>query len=253
MMKIGVVVPSWSTERAEKVIDNLVKYDGWDLGISYIVSGANRKDNRWGPVEAMAKGAVALEGKGCDILVFCHDDIEVYEDWGIPIATIFEAREDIGLVGFHGAKGLGSEDIYRTRYQLNQLARYNPMSNMINAEEHGKRVTLPCEVATIDGFFMAVRTKAYYEVGGWEACLKDKIVFHMYDSWMALAVREHGYKTFLAPVNCRHSGGATEVGMAAEYEDWAISNGFKDSSEVHVKGHSAFYERFRGQLPIRIR
>jgi hypothetical protein len=253
MMKIGVVLPSWSTERSEKTANNLIKYDTQNLVVSYQITGSNRTEARWGPVEAMAKGAVALEGSGCDVLVFCHDDIEVYEDWAIPVSTIFEVREDAGLVGFHGAKGLGSEDIYRTKYQLNQLARYNPMSNMLDAEKHGKKVTLPCEVATVDGFFMAVRTKTYYEVGGWEACLKDNIPYHMYDSWMAMVAREHGYSTFLAPVNCRHSGGATEVGMAAEYEIWAKENGFKDSSEVHVKGHEAFYGRFRGQLPIRIR
>jgi len=253
MMKIGVVIPSWSDERATKVANNLIKYDTQELAVSYQVAGANRKEGRWGPVEAMAKGAVALEGAGCDIIVFCHDDIEVYEDWAIPISTIFELKEDAGLVGFHGAKGLGSEDIYRTRYQLNQLARFNPMSNMIDAEQHGKKVTIPCEVATVDGFFMAVRTKTYYEVGGWEACLRDKVVFHMYDSWMAMAAREHGYRTYLAPVSCRHSGGATEVGMAAEYEKWAKEQGFHDASAVHTEGHTAFYERFRGQLPIRIR
>lgn len=253
MMRLGVVIPSWSTERAEKAVNNLVKHDTQNLVVSYKVSGANRLEHRWGPVEAMAKGATALEGSGADILVFCHDDIEVYEDWAIPVATIFEVQPSVGVVGFHGAKGLGSEDIYRTRYQLNQLARYNPMSNMIDAEQHGKRVTLPCEVATIDGFFIAVRAKTYYEVGGWEACLADNIPYHMYDSWMVMAAREQGYSTFIAPVNCRHSGGATEVGMAGEYEKWAKENGFKDGSEIHTKGHSAFYERFRGQLPIRVR
>lgn len=253
MMKIGVVLPSWSTERAEKTANNLIKYDTHDLVVSCQISGSNRREARWGPVEAMAKGAVTLEGSGCDILVFCHDDIEVYEDWAIPVSTIFEVREDAGLVGFHGAKGLGSEDIYRTKYQLNQLARYNPMSNMIDAERHGKKVTLPCEVATVDGFFMAVRTKTYYEVGGWEACLKDGIKFHCYDHWMAMTAREHGYKTFLAPVSCRHSGGSTEVGMSKEYEEWARENGFYDASEIHVKGHEAFYSRFRGELPVRVR
>src|SRR3954469_2520195 len=211
MMRMGVVIPSWSPVRANKVVNNLVKYDTQNLVVSYKLAGTNRSADRWGPVRAMAEGAAALEGSGADILVFCHDDIEVYEDWSLMVSTIFEAREDAGLVGFHGAKGLGSEDIYRTRYQLNQLARYNPMSNMVDAEQHGKRVTLPCEVSTVDGFFMAVRAKAYYEVGGWEACLKDNIVFHMYDSWMAMAVREQGYRTYLAPVNCRHSGGSTEV------------------------------------------
>jgi hypothetical protein len=253
MIKIGVVIPSWSPDRANKVIDNLVKHDTQNLVTAYKVAGAMRTEDRWGPVQAMAKGAAALEGTGSDIIAFCHDDIEVYDDWALMISTMFERRDDAGVIGMHGAKGLGAEDIYRTKYQLGQLARYNPMSNMVDAEQHGKRVSVPCELATVDGFFIAVRTKTYYEVGGWEACLADNIPFHMYDSWMAMAAREHGYRTFLAPVNCRHFGGTTEVGMAKEYEKWAIENGFHDASAVHTEGHFAFYERFRGQLPIRIR
>lgn len=251
-LSIGVVIPSWSAERATTVISNLYKYDTQEYVKKWRTSGASRVANRWGPVQAMAKGAEVISDT-LDILVFCHDDIEVYEDWAMSITTIFEAVPDAGLVGFHGAKGLGSDDIYRTKYRLQQLARFNPMSNMVDAEQHGKRITLPCEVATIDGFFMAIRSDVYKEIGGWEACFCDKIVFHMYDSWMAMAVREHGYRTFLAPVNCRHQGGATEVGMAEEYEKWAKENGFKDGSDVHTQGHIAFYERFRGQLPVRVR
>jgi GT2 family glycosyltransferase len=248
-MSISVIIPSWSNSRATAVIQNLRKNDTQQAAQRYRPVGTNRLLERWGPVEAMARGAKDLT---TDILVFCHDDIEVYEDWAMAITTIFDYVPGCGLVGFHGAKGLGSEDIYRTRYQLSQLARYNPMSNMVDAEQHGKYVTIPVEVATIDGFFMAVRRETYEAVGGWEACLRDKIVFHMYDSWMAMAAREHGYRTFMAPVNCRHQGGATEVGMTAEYEKWAIENGFKDGTDVHTQGHLAFYERFRGQLPIRI-
>jgi hypothetical protein len=74
----------------------------------------------------------------------------------------------------------------------------------------------------------------------------------MYDHWMAMALREQGWKTYLAPVSCKHYGGGTEVKKSEEYEIWAKEQGFRDASEVHSTGHAAFYERFRGQLPIRI-
>ena len=250
-MNIGVVIPSWNKERALQVAENLKKHDYSGLVKQVVISGANRTESRLGCVEAMALGAEKL--KDCDLYIFCHDDIEVYEDWASSLSVFFK-REwyDAGLAGFHGAKGLGTDDIYRTRYQLNQLARIDPMSNMVDAEAHGKRTGQVQEVATIDGFFMAVTKEVYQDVGGWAACLHDRIVYHMYDSWMAMAAREHGFKTYLIPVSCAHSGGRTEVGMAGEYEKWAIENGFKDASEVHTRGHLAFYERFRGQLPLRI-
>lgn len=244
-MNFALVIPSWNKERAQKTAAELCRFGG----VSFVtISGANRTEHRMGAVEAMSKGIVHK----ADVQVFTHDDMEVYEPWTEYLDIIFTARPEVGLIGLHGAKGLGSDDIYRTRYQLNQLARFDPLSNLVDAETHGRRTTVPQEVATVDGFFMAVRTEAYRAVGGWEACLKDGIPYHMYDHWMAMALREKGYKTYLAPVSCKHWGGGTEVKMSKEYEEWAIENGFESASDVHTKGHLAFYERFRGQLPIRV-
>lgn len=248
-MKFSLVIPSWDAEQAQKTIANLQKYDTKGYISQCIISGANRIENRWGAVESMAKGAEKVTG---DVLVFCHDDVEVYEDWTEYLDILFTAKPDIGLIGFHGAKGLGTDDIYRTKYRLDQLARIAPMSNMIDADLHGKQVTSPQEVATVDGFFMAVRTTAYDSVGGWAACLKDNIPYHMYDHWMAMVLREHGWKTYLAPVRCKHYGGGTEVKKSEEYKTWANENGFDSINDVHTQGHLAFYNRFRGQLPIRV-
>jgi len=249
-MKFGIVIPSWNKERAQNTLTSLAKYDNLKAVNQVIVSGANRVEKRWGAVESMARGAEKVTNS--DILVFGHDDMEVYENWTEYLDILFTAKPDIGLIGLHGAKGLGSDDIYRTRYGLTQLARIDPISNMVDAESHGRRGTVPQEVVTVDGFFMAVRVTAYREVGGWEACLADGIPYHMYDHWMAMALREKGYKTYLAPISCKHNGGGTEVGMSDAYEIWAKEQGFREASEVHSKGHVAFYERFRGQLPVRV-
>lgn len=254
-MNFSLIIPSWDTEQAKKTVANLQKYDPKGYLSQCIISGSNRTEERWGAVEAMAKGtekaSADIEKDSADVLIFCHDDIEIYENYTEYLDILFTARPEIGLIGFHGSTGLGSEDIYRTRYQLIQLARFGPISNMVDAEAHGSRSTVPREVATIDGFFMAIRTTAYNDIGGWYACLRDGIPYHMYDHWMAMSLREKGWKTYLAPVSCKHYGGGTEVKKSAEYETWAKENGFDGISDVHIKGHQAFYERFRGQLPIR--
>lgn len=247
-LTFGLVIPSWDKEAAEITVANLVA--GEARVNQVLIAGASRTENRWGAVEAMGKGAQQVTN--ADVLVFAHDDMEVYEPWTEYLEILFTAKPEVGLIGLHGATGLGSEDIYRTRYQLQQLARYDPASNLIDAEAHGRRCTVPIELATVDGFFMAVRAEAYKLVGGWEACLKDGIPYHMYDHWMAMALREKGYKTYLAPVSCKHFGGGTEVKRSEDYENWARENGFNDISDVHTKGHEAFYRRFRGQLPVRI-
>lgn len=249
-MSFALIIPSWDSEQAQNTASNLKNYDPKNYIFQIIISGANRTEHRWGAVESMAKGAEQVQA--ADVLVFCHDDIEVYENWTEYLDILFTARPNIGLIGLHGALGLGTEEIYRRRYELTQLARIRPVSNMQDAEQHGRRSTVPLQVATVDGFFMAVRTEAYKAVGGWEACLKDGIPYHMYDHWMAMALREKGYETWLAPIYCKHYGGGTEVKQSEKYETWAKENGFNEISDVHKKGHEAFYKRFKGQLPIRI-
>jgi hypothetical protein len=249
-MKFALIIPSWDKDQAQKTAENLIKHDNIKAINQVVVSGANRTEHRWGTVESMNEGAQKVVNS--DVLVFTHDDMEVYENWTEYLEILFTSRPDIGLIGLHGAKGLGSEDIYRTRYRLSQLARFDPLSNLIDAEMHGKRSTVPCEVATVDGFFMAVRKTAYDQVGRWKACLEDNIPYHMYDHWMAMSLREEDYKTYLAPVSCKHYGGGTEVRKSELYDTWAQENGFDGVSDVHTKGHEAFYQRFRGQLPIRV-
>lgn len=250
-MDFALIIPSWDKNQAELTARNLFKYDNLGAIQQVVISGANRTEHRWGAVESMAKGAKQVDFT--DVLIFAHDDMEVFENWTEYLEILFTAKPSIALIGFHGAKGLGSEDIYRTPYKLQQLARYQPISNLRDAEQHGQRCTVPTEVATVDGFFLAIRAEAYKEIGGWEACLDDNIPYHMYDHWMAMALREKGYKTYLAPVLCEHYGGGTEVRRNEDYETWAKENGFDGSSDVHTKGHQAFYSRFRGQLPIRVR
>lgn len=249
MINIFVCIPSWNMERAYKVVDNLSYTKGNDSSLSFYVSTHDKAAKPLGVVEAMAQ---IINPLNADIIVFCHDDIEVLDDWTTPIIKLF-SEPDIGLVGFHGAKGLGTADICRTPYHLAQLARFNPMSNMKDAEVHGKRIQIPTQVATIDGFFMAFKREAYEAIGGWQACLDDGIVFHMYDAWAAMKVQQHGYKVYMAPVDCIHKGGQTEVGMAEQYEQWCRDNGFKSGMDLHEKMHEQFYEIFRGQLPVRIR
>lgn len=273
MANIHVVIPTWQPNKALETINNLKVYSNESDSVKYTMVGHNigltfslEPDDSighnitWmdrlqaGPVENMKIGGdFWLQGNHfpVDILVFCHDDFKVNAPWVEPITDLLNIP-DIGLVGFHGAKGLGSPDIYRTPYQLEQLARFNPMSNMVDAEVHGKRIKLPTEVATIDGFFMAFKRAAYTAIGGWKACLEDGIIFHMYDSWAAMKCAQYGYRTFMAPVNCSHSGGATEVGMYDTYLKWCQKQGFRDGDHLHREMHKRFYNLFRGQLPVRI-
>jgi hypothetical protein len=272
--KITIVIPTWQPLKAVQVVNNIFSTiaptkNSLELSLECVIVGSWPRDsvfqvpigtsafNVWpkitGPVLNMQRGC-STRFRTSDIIIFCHDDIEFHQEdnWGQLLVDAFNIAPKAGLIGLHGATGLGTEDIYRSKYRLPQLARINPISNMVEAEAHGTRVTATTRVATVDGFFMAFTAKAYEAMGQWQSCLDDGIIFHMYDSWAAMRLMELGYDTYMLPLYVHHRGGGTEVGMAQQYEDWCKSEGFKDGTDLHQQMHVRFYDRFRGKLPVRI-
>src|SRR5215510_5984385 len=102
-----------------------------------------------------------------DVLAYIHDDVIVRErGWDERVLREFEDRE-VGLVGFGGAKQHGSDDLYKTPYQLTQLARYGYLSNVDDAESHGGRFTESTDSAVLDGFSLIARRDLLDRCGGW--------------------------------------------------------------------------------------
>ena len=60
------------------------------------------------------------------------------------------ADPEVAVASFCGALGHGTDDIYNGPYDYRQLARQDFISNMKDAERHGKRVLSPCDVAVVD-------------------------------------------------------------------------------------------------------
>ena len=189
------------------------------------------------------------------IYAFIHDDVIVHDiggvDWQFDVESFMNAHPKCGMVGFGGALGLGTDDIYKRPYDLMQLARIDYISNMDDAEAHGRRVTVPTKVVVLDGFCQIITAEAYKAVGGWEAVLDLGIEFHCYDTAMACLMAEHGYEIWMLPVPCHHAGGRTST--TPEYDAWLRSRGINGDLEIHQKAHHIIYNRFRNVLPLRVR
>ena len=92
-------------------------------------------------------------GRDYDVIACLHDDLEIHEPgWDEKVLRYFERNPDIGLAGFGGAIGLGSDDLYVAPYKPDQLARQGFRSDLTDAEKHGIRSLLPEQVACLDGF-----------------------------------------------------------------------------------------------------
>lgn len=207
------------------------------------------------PVQAMSIGATeALRLNPGTVLAFIHDDVIVDDPtWASrSIALLSRDHGDHGVVGWGGALGLGTRDIYKRPYDITQLQRIMYMSNVRDAETHGARATSAREVVVLDGFSLILHPDAYLQMGGWRAAEKDGIDFHMYDAWLACRMAELGLRTAFAPVGCLHAGGGTSVARAGVYEVAVQGLGYESGQHLFDLAHTRIYERFRNVLPLRV-
>lgn len=200
------------------------------------------------PVEAMRRGADLAIRAGATNFLFLHDDTHILGPWRGHMHLGLELGAD--LIGFGGRKGFGTQDIYQTPYDYQQLIGIGFVSKMDNWRDHGEVLYGPQRVAYLDGFALGVPGMTYTAVGGWAKCLNDGIEFHMYDAWLSLRVKEIGGGVYAVPVLCHHDGGSTSVLMKENYETAVRSAGYLNGQHLFDQAHKVIYERFRGQLPI---
>jgi Glycosyltransferase like family len=204
------------------------------------------------PHSAVENMALLADKSEDDTYAFLHDDVEIIQaPWPGLVTAFFQHHPKCGMVGFGGALGLGTGDMYKRPYNLLQLARLSYISNMKEAELHGSRVIVPTQVSVLDGFCQIIRRTAYEDVGGWQAVLDMGIEFHAYDTAMACLLAEKGWEVWMLPIPCHHAGGRTSC--SPEYDAWLRSRGINGDGEVHAKAHRIIYDRFRTVLPLRVR
>jgi hypothetical protein len=201
-----------------------------------------------GTIPAFFSGVLEASKNGVPEIIACfHDDLEILEkDWDKKLLGVFE-NEKVLLAGFSGGTGLGSVDIYDTPYSPYQLARQDFVSNMKDAEAHGRRSTDVERIACTDGFSIVGRGDFILEC--YTAARELGIVHHAYDSLFGGWCYKAGYEARMVPVYCHHAGGVTAVGSEA-YQKFARSRNPGGDGYFWEQAHKIMYEEMRGVLPI---
>lgn len=216
------------------------------------------------------------------VIACLHDDVWMEEtDWDAKVLDCFADNPQCGLLGFGGATGLGAANIYQVPYDPMQLARQDFVSNMRDAEAHGRRAhassewRLACRperVACLDGFSLIGR-REYWEgwsvfdqqqpyslVGGgawnlFQRMADAGLVHHAYDSALGCYAKRLGWEVWMLPLRCHHHGGLTAVADPA-YHEWAHRQQTHDDERGDQGfwnfAHRWVYKEFRDVLPIRI-
>ena len=217
----------------------------------YVNINVYRFENNVGVARALNKG-YELTKTGCcpaDFIMFTHSDVLIEEpEWDVKLFNTLDRISNIGVIGFGGAKGIGSPDIYLSPYSIWQLARRGFVSNMRDAEQHGRRMVNEIEPAVVlDGFTLICNSEMLDVVGGFD----EHYIFHNYDNDLCIRAILEGYHNFVLNVKCHHKGGITST--RSDYDEWLRKQDINGDSEVHKESHTYMYEKFRGNLPIYIR
>lgn len=212
------------------------------------------------------------------VIACLHDDVEIDEDsWDDRVMDTFETYPACGLTGFGGGKGLGASNIYQVDYDPMHLARTSFVSNMREAEAHGRRLRWRHErLACLDGFSQIGRVE-YWRARAARSDLQSRgllqgvpdpepeviadnlfqqmetlgIIHHAYDAALGCYAKRLGWEVWLTPVECHHLGGQTAVADQG-YAAWADAKTDTDHGD-HVfwnQAHRLVYDEFKDVLPI---
>lgn len=232
----------------------------WGSSPVHLVTG------QYGVVPAFRQGVddALQQYPQAEILACLHDDLEIHDPhWAERVAGYFAENPRMGLAGFGGAIGLGSDDLYQTEYRPEQLARIGFRSNLVDAEVHGVRSLLPERVACLDGFSLIGRREFWAGVQSpygdpslqparpWAMLARLGMIHHFYDSALGALAARYGWETWYLPIACRHYGGQTAVGDP-NYQRWAQQQRPGGDHDFWEEAHRIGHDVFRDVLPIRI-
>jgi len=195
----------------------------------------------------LAKLQKGYEESTADLLAYFHSDLFIHEEgWDERVLSEFN-DESVGIVGFGGGKRLGSPDIFKLPYKLQQLARFDFVSNLTDAPTHGRRNRNEEDIAVVDSFALIIRRSLLTKVGGWPVATYPPM--HMSDTWACLMARRYGYRVRMVGVSCTHKSGGVKGDGKFSYGDWQKEIGMTDS-QMHTKSHELIYRDFRDVLPV---
>lgn len=202
-----------------------------------------------GVVPAFAEGVAHAFRDGAEAVLCLHDDVEILEqDWDLRVLDALDLG--VRFAGFGGATSLGSADLYRTPYDPMQLARGGFVSNMRDAEAHGRRSVVPVPCVVFDGFSQ-LGTKDWFGEA-WQVLVGLGVVHHFYDGMLGcLAARAGVQPGVMIPVACHHWGGRSAVGNAA-YQAWAREQTPEGDQGFWQQAHRIGYDAFSDCLPLRV-
>jgi hypothetical protein len=282
---IALLTATIDKRRAEPCLASWAKHARGQVP-QVVVKNGSRSRGYLGVVPAFAKAMELCRARHTSDLIACfHDDLVILETWWDQrVSQVFADYPDVGLIGFAGGSGLGSDALYQEPYAPEQLAFSGYRSNQVDAEAHGARSLISEPVAAVDNFALIGR-KAFWDglsreaarvqtrpvnetrrglQGGfvvapshwdraaapWTFLEQGGWMNHFYGPALSCLARRAGWQVFYVPIRCRHLGGQTTSDPG--YQQWAehvVAGGDRGFWEA---AHRIGYLTFKDVLPLRV-
>jgi hypothetical protein len=201
-----------------------------------------------GVVPAFGEGVARAAADGASAILCLHSDVLIEEPhWDLHLRTAL--GRGVRYAGFAGATGLGAPHIYQSRYDPHQLARRDFVSNLREAEQHGRRGTSPERCVVFDELSLFGTTDWF--APAWATMAASGVVHHCYGAFLAILAQKAGAQPgWMLPVRCHHYGGREAVALPA-YQDWSRTLHPLGDEQFWIDAHQIVYHEGRGVLPLR--
>lgn len=172
-----------------------------------------------------------------EIIAFLHNDLFILEyEWDRKVLARFDEDSKIGLAGFVGAKGI---DLLGHRYDV--------ISNLLDAEQHGKRVCGVHKVAVFDSIAMIARRSFLESVHGFD---EQYSYSHYSDYDISMASLTAGYTNAYMSIFCYHPGSITSA--SKEYRDFVAAKLPGGDDQSYAISYNRFMTKWHDKLPARL-
>ena len=163
---------------------------------------------------AYKKGLEACNAGDKDIIIFCHDDIQIKNTAGEFIAVLTKCLDDeTGIIGPAGTTHLGEDAIWWKQDRWSQglhrgiVHHYGKDGQVITKTVYGQYG----QVVALDGLFLAARKEV------WETICLDKPpyfpgLWDFYDIHYTTRAHKLGFKNYAMPFNIIHLSRGELVG-----------------------------------------
>ena len=213
-MKIYAFIPTRSSTLS-KTAQRLVSYlSSVDIEVKLLI-------NEKSIFEAYENNFKALNAEDDDIIIFCHDDIDIIMSPEEFKAEIIRATgvKNAGFVGPAGAAKLSKQCVWwQPENKLRGFVFHGPSRFEMYPTYYGR---LSAKVLVLDGVFLAVKAKVLKAIS-MKKPAQFKGEWDFYDLELTLRAYESGFDNWVAPILLRHESEGQLVGRDSWHQNRVV-------------------------------